>query len=78
MEPPPTPRRGEEAHTKAIEQLDEACERQRELAARAEAAAGTPGEDQAAEALEHARNQLAAREAWVVWTEREGQVTPNE
>jgi hypothetical protein len=71
MEPRPTPRRGEEAHTKAIEQLDEACERQRDLTARAEAAAGTSGEDQAADALEHVRNQVAAREAWVVWTERQ-------
>ena len=70
MQPRPTPHRGEEAHTRAIEQLDEACERQRDLVARAEAAEGRPGEDQAADELEHVRNQVAAREAWVVWTER--------
>jgi len=71
MERRPTPRRGEEAHTKAIEQLDEACDRQRDLLARAEAAEGTSGEDHAAAALEHVRHQVAAREAWVVWTERQ-------
>ena len=71
MEPRPKPPHGGEAHTKAIEQLDEACERQRDLLARAEAAEGTSGEDQAAAELEHARHQVAAREAWVVWTERQ-------
>jgi hypothetical protein len=71
MEQPPPPRRGEEAHTKAIEQLDEARERQRDLVVRAEAAEGTSGEDRAADALEHGRNRVAAREAWVVWTERD-------
>jgi len=71
MGPPPTPRRGERAHTRAVEQLDEARERERNLAGRADAAAGTSGEDHAADELEHARNQVAAREAWVVWTARQ-------
>jgi hypothetical protein len=71
MAPPPTPRRGERVHTRAVEQLDEALERERALVVRAEAAAGTPGEDHAAGELEHARHQVAAREAWLVWTERE-------
>jgi hypothetical protein len=71
MEPPETPRRGEKAHTKAVEQLDEARARQRDLVDRAEAAEGTSGEDEAADELEHARHQVAAREAWVVWTERD-------
>lgn len=66
----PTPRPGEEAHTEAVEHLTEARERQRHLVDRAAAAEGTSGEDQAAEALETVRNQVAAREAWVVWTER--------
>jgi hypothetical protein len=71
MGSPPTPPHGEEAHTKAVEQLDEARDRQRDLADRAEAAEGTSGEDRAADELEHVRHQVAAREAWVVWTERE-------
>jgi hypothetical protein len=70
MELPPTPRRGEEAHTKAVEQLAEARERQRELIDRAEAAEGTAGEDQAADALRKVRHQVTGREAWVAWTER--------
>jgi hypothetical protein len=71
MGPPPTPSRGEQAHTRAVEQLDEALERERELVVRAEAAAGTSGEDHAAGKLERARHQIAAREAWLVWTERQ-------
>ena len=71
MGPPRKPRRGEEAHTKAVEQLDEARERQRDLVVRAEAAGGTSSEAQAADALERVRHQVAAREAWVVWTERQ-------
>ena len=63
-------RRSEGVHAKAVERLDEARERQRELTARAEAAGGTPREEQAADALESVRGQVAAREAWVVWTER--------
>lgn len=70
IELPPTPRPGEEAHSEAVEHLTEARERQRDLVDRAEAAEGTSGEEQAADALESARHQVAAREAWVVWTER--------
>ena len=76
MGPPPTPRRGERAHTRAVEQYDEALEREHDLVVRAEAAAGTSGEDHAASELKHVRNQVAAREAWVVWTERQVGVTP--
>jgi len=68
---PPTPGRGEEAHTEACERLDEALERQRELVDRADAAAGTSGEEQADDALDTVRHEVAARDAWVVWTERE-------
>ena len=71
----PTPRRGERDHTRAVEQFDAALERERELTLRADAAAGTPGQHHAAVELEHARNQLAASEAWLVWTEREVGVT---
>jgi hypothetical protein len=63
-------REGEEAHTAAVKRLAEARERQRDLGDDAEAAHGTPEEDQAAGALETGRHQIAAREAWVVWTER--------
>jgi hypothetical protein len=70
MEPPHTPRRGEAAHDEAVEQLAEARERQRDLVQRSEAADGTPGEEQAADALGKARRNVAAREAWAVWTER--------
>jgi hypothetical protein len=70
MELPPTPRPGEEAHTQAVEHLAEARERQRHLMDCAEAAEGTSGEPQAADALESVRHQVAAREAWVAWTER--------
>ena len=77
MRPPPTPRRGERDHTRAVERLDEARERERDLVVRAEAVAGTSGENHAAGELKHARNRVAAREAWVVWTERQVGVTPN-
>ena len=70
IELPPTPRPGEEAHTDAVEHLTEARERQRHLVDRAEAAEGTSGEEQASDALETVRHEVAAREAWVVWTER--------
>ena len=71
----PTPHRGERAHTRAVEHFDAALERERDLAVRADAAAGTPGEDHAAAELERARNQLAGSEAWLVWTERQVGVT---
>ena len=76
MGPAPTPRRGEQDHTRAVEQLDEARERERDLVVRADAAAGTSGEDHAAGELEHVRHQVAAREAWLVWTERQVGVKP--
>jgi hypothetical protein len=70
MSTPPTPRPGEEEHTEACTRLDEALERQRDLVDRAEAAAGTSGEEKADDELETMRHQVAARDAWVVWTER--------
>ena len=70
MEQPPKRRRREDAHTQAVEQLAEARDRQRDLVQQAEDADGTPGEEQAADALGKARQQVAAREAWAVWTER--------
>jgi hypothetical protein len=71
MAPRGTPRHGVATHTKAVEQLAEARERQRDMVERSEAAQGTSGEDEAADALGKARSQVVAREAWAVWTERE-------
>ena len=70
MRVPPDPRVSDEAHIDAVEQLAEARERQRELTKSAEAAQWTSGEAHAAGELEAARHRVAAREAWVVWTER--------
>jgi len=57
-------------HAAAVEKLDEAKARQRALDDEAEAAEGTSHEDEAADAKAAGRNQIAAREAWSVWTER--------
>jgi hypothetical protein len=70
MEFPPTPGRDDDVRALASQRLSEARELQRNLVERAEAAAGTSGEDQAAAALEKVRHEIVAREAWVVWTER--------
>lgn len=70
MRSPETPRHGSEAHASALERLDEALEHQHDLADRADAAKGTPGEEYATQALRVACNQTAAREAWLTWIER--------
>src|SRR4051812_43108539 len=57
---PLNPRRGQEVHRKAVGQLDDALERQRDLVDRAEAAEGTSGEQRAADALGTVRHQVAA------------------
>ena len=64
-------RDGEEAHADAVERLEAARTSQGDLDDRAEAAEGTAHEDEAADAQSAGRNRIAAREAWVVWTERE-------
>jgi hypothetical protein len=70
MEFLPTHGRDGDVRALASQRLSEARELQRNLVERAEAAAGTSGEDQAAAALEKVRHEIVAREAWVVWTER--------
>jgi len=70
MDFPPTPGRDDDLRAQAAQRLSEARELQRDLVERAEAAAGTSGEDQAAAALEKVRHEIVAREAWAVWTER--------
>ena len=67
---PPIPGRGDNPRATAAASLREARDRQRVLAEGAEAAAGTSGEEHAAAALERVRHEVAAREAWAVWTER--------
>ena len=70
MEFPPTPGRDDDVRELASQRLSEARELQRDLVERAEAAAGTSGEDHAAAALEKVRHEIVSREAWVVLTER--------
>ena len=70
MEFPRTAGRDDDVRAEAAQHLSEARERQRELVERAEAAAGTSSEEEAAAALEKVRHEVVAREAWVVWTER--------
>ena len=67
---PERSRRGDAAHTSAVERLDEARDRQDDLTTRAAAAVGTPDENPAADALGAARDRVAAREAWLIWVER--------
>jgi hypothetical protein len=70
MEVPPTDGREDDARADAAADLREARDRQRELVERAQAAAGTSDEDEAADALEKVRHEVTGREAWAVWTER--------
>jgi hypothetical protein len=67
---PERSRHADAAHASAVERLGEAHKHQRHLAGLAAAAVGTPDEAEAADALGVARDQVAAREAWVVWVER--------
>jgi hypothetical protein len=71
MAEPRRHRDGEEAYADAVERLEAARTSQGELDDRAEAAEGTPHEDEAADAKAAGRNRIAAREAWAVWTKRE-------
>jgi hypothetical protein len=67
---PPTAGRDDDVRAEAAEHLTDVRDRQRELVERAEAAAGTSGETEAAAAVEKVRHEVVAREAWFVWTER--------
>ena len=60
---PERARRGDAAHTEAIEQLDEARAERNRLTDLADAAKGTPREAGAADARDTARDRFAAREA---------------
>ena len=67
---PERSRRGDPAHTKAIEQLEEARVTQDRLADLADAAEGTQREAETADARDDARDRFAAKEAWLIWIER--------
>ena len=69
MNPQRAPR-GSEVHANAVTRLEAACDEQHRLRDAAEAARGTPGEAEADDELRHARQTMAAREAWLVWLER--------
>ena len=62
--------RGSKVHVDAMRRLDEAREQQNDARAALEAAGGTADEQDAEEDLASAREQTAAREAWLVWLER--------
>jgi hypothetical protein len=67
---PERSRRDDAVHVSAVERLDEARERERELIGVAAAAVDTPGEADAQDARDVAHDDVAAREAWVDWIER--------
>lgn len=67
---PERSRRGDEAHTKAIEQLDQARVARNRLTELADAAEGTQREAETADARDAARDRFAAKEAWLIWIER--------
>ncbi len=66
---PEISRKGDAAHARAIEQLTRARDDHRDLAKRADAAAGTTGEEQAADARDAARADVTTKDAWVGWIE---------
>lgn len=67
---PERSRRGDGAHTTAIEQLDQARVARNRLTERADAAEGTQREAETADARDAARDRFAAKEAWLIWIER--------
>jgi hypothetical protein len=70
MKFPETPREGSEAHQSALQRLDVARRERRRRRHAYEGAKGEPARKSAAAGLSAANEQLAAREAWVLWVER--------
>ena len=64
-----SPRDGE--HAKAAGRLDDARRDEDQESDRYDAARGTPGELSAQADLREASEQVAAREGWVKWVERD-------
>ena len=64
------PSRGGAEHANAAERLSVAQDEQGRLRDAADDARGTPGEELADAQLSQAGEQVAAREAWLVWLER--------
>ena len=69
MSPARTPR-GSEVHASAVTRLETAQSDHLRLRDAAEAARGTNAEARADDEVRHARQTMAAREAWLVWLER--------
>jgi hypothetical protein len=65
-----TPREGDRVHMSAVRRLGEARDERIRLAEALAASQGTPAERGAARELAAARAGVAAREAWLVWVER--------
>jgi hypothetical protein len=70
MKFPENPREGSQAHEDALQRLDAARGEQRERSDAHDAAQDTADEPAAASELARAKDELAAREAWVKWIER--------
>jgi hypothetical protein len=60
-----------ESHSGAVERFQEAREERDRRAVQYDAASGSPNELPAFTQLQAAEEQLAAREAWLKWIERE-------
>ena len=60
-----------ESHAGAVERFQAAREERDRRAVQYDAASGSPGELPAFTELQAAEEQLAAREAWLEWSERE-------
>jgi hypothetical protein len=67
---PEQTRKGSEAHRSALSRLADARNKQRRTSESHDQARQTSGEPAAATELSAANEQLAAREAWVLWIER--------
>jgi hypothetical protein len=64
------PLRGSEAHSSAVDRLDDARDEQSRLQQAADQARGTPSEDAADDNAQAASDRVSARETWLTWVER--------
>jgi hypothetical protein len=67
---PEQTRKGSDAHRSALRRLEDARTEQRHRSELHDESRQTAGEPAAAAKLSAANEQLAAREAWVLWIER--------
>ena len=68
---PEQARKGTQAHASAVERLELARSEQQQSSSAHDAAVQTDAEPAAASHLAGANEQVAAREAWVEWVERD-------